>query len=71
MPGHDSAQRPAQSPSIQISPQTAAEGNVIGLADSLHLRQKPQPLLRKRQRHPLPALRTRNRRQITDVRALL
>ena len=53
MPDHDPIQRLAKGRTVQIALQPQTHGNVIGLADSLHLRQKPQPLLRKRQRQLL------------------
>jgi hypothetical protein len=48
MPRHDPVQSPAKSRLIEIPLQTQTAGEMISRADTLHLRQKPQPLLRKR-----------------------
>src|SRR5437899_2215411 len=43
-------QRPTKSRAVEIALQMEAERDVIRLAAPFHLRQEPQPLLRKRQR---------------------
>src|SRR5262249_62182806 len=61
MMGHDPVRRPPQGLAVKppLQPQTLKD--VIGFARS-HLRQEPQPLLRKRQWKIFPALGGRNRR---------
>src|ERR1035441_4641777 len=49
MTSHNPVQCTAKSTRIKLAPKTHSKRYVIGLAHSLHLRQKPQPLLRKRQ----------------------
>src|SRR5437879_1367299 len=43
-------QRPTKSRAVEIALQVQAERNMISRAGPFHLRQEPQPLLRKRQR---------------------
>src|SRR6185369_14885330 len=50
MTNHDPVQRPTKSGAVEIALQMQAEWDVIRLAPPFHLPQKPQPLLRKRQR---------------------
>jgi hypothetical protein len=50
MTNHYPVQRPAKSGAAEIALQMQAERDVIGRAGPFHLRQEPQPLLRKRQR---------------------
>src|SRR3954462_10681352 len=50
MTNHYPVQRPAKSGAVEIALQMQAERNVISGAGPFHLRQEPQPLLRKRQR---------------------
>jgi hypothetical protein len=55
MAGHNPIQRPLQRCTVQLPLQPPSRENVIGFAGS-HLRQKPQPLLRKRQWKMFPTL---------------
>jgi len=50
MTNHYPVQRPAKSGAVEIALQMQTERNVISRAGPFHLRQEPQPLLRKRQR---------------------
>src|SRR5437763_12396913 len=46
----------AQCAPVKLTHQTDSKGNVIDLANTLHLRQEPQPLLRIRERKRLVAV---------------
>jgi hypothetical protein len=48
MPDHDLMQRLPESSPVELSPQVPAKTTMKSAFHSLHLRQKPQPLLRKR-----------------------
>src|SRR5213080_1265283 len=50
MTNHYPVQRPTKSGAVEIALQMQAERNVISRAGPFHLRQEPQPLLRKGQR---------------------
>src|ERR1017187_5594839 len=62
MPSQDAVQRPAKSRVIEITLQTQAKRDMIGLAGALHLRQKPQPLLRKRKQQSTASFTRRDGR---------
>src|SRR5947209_13705559 len=65
MPCPDLIQTPLQRLPVQFSPQPQGCRYVIAGAHSFHLRQKPQPLLRKRQRHgPRPRNRHHRRQRL-------
>ncbi len=63
MPGHDAIQSALQRLCLQRSAQAQATTDVIRLTDTLELRQKPKPLLRKRQHARRIRLKRQNRRQ--------
>jgi hypothetical protein len=56
MPGKNPVQRPPQGHAVKIPLQTQTNRHMVGLAHPIHLRQKPQPLLRKRQGQPITVL---------------
>src|ERR1017187_1575785 len=61
---HDPVKRTAKRRPVQNTLQTQTKRNVIGLAYSLHLCQKPQPLLRKRYRQCFATLDTFDSRKL-------
>jgi len=63
MAGQNTIQCLAESCTVQIALQAQSDGDVIGFADTLHLRQKPEPLLGKRQRQMFGSLHRGNGRQ--------
>src|ERR1700694_30754 len=70
VPRHHPIQSPAQRGLIKPASQPHTTRNVVGLAHPLPLRQKPEPLLGKRQRQPLTASRWPDGRKF-DVRGAL
>src|ERR1700729_4148300 len=70
VPLNNPVQRPSKRLTIKITLQTQTEWNVIRLAYSLHLRQKPQSLLRKRKRKTLLPPRPHNGWQFSSRRHL-
>ena len=64
MTRHDAVQGTANSRPVQLPSQAQSERYMIGRADALHLRQEPQPLLRKRQRQRATARNGNNRWQL-------
>jgi hypothetical protein len=56
MPGYNPVQGAAKGSSIKFAGQIQPDGNVISLTSAAHLRQEPEPLLAKGNRHFSTAL---------------